>query len=159
MKKGVIIFIIILAAILLTALIVFIDDLRVVEKPLDQVVEIANNKGGIDSTFSPLAYSIERTESKITVTLYGNLEIIKTVHEFAITNGAISSEDITIHFEKKLYAKKYFFDGSYNYIENQKLKGNVIYGNSSSSIGKNADTFVQELEQTYSSFLKKIILK
>lgn len=159
MKKGIIIFIIILAVILLAALIVFIDDLRVIEKPLDQVVEIANNKGGKDYAFSPLAYSIERTESKITVTLYGNLETIKTVHEFSITNGTISSQDIAIHFEKKLYAKKYFFDDSYNYIENKKLKGNVIYGNSSSSIGKNADTFVQELEQTYSSFLEKIILK
>ena len=156
MKKGNIIFISVVSVVVLTALIGFINDSRIYEKPLNQVIQIAENKGGKDYAMFPLAYSIEKNKDKIIVTLYGNLETVKSIHEFSIVDNKISSENIEIHFEKKIYAKKYFFDNSYDYLNNKKLKGNIISGTLNTSVGKDADTLIETLDETYSNFLEKI---
>ena len=156
MKKGIIVFLIVLIVILITCLIIFIDDSRTVEKPIDEITRIATQKGGEDYAMFPLAYSLERTDSKITLTLYGNLETVKSIYEFSLENNVVTSVTRELHFEKKIYAKKYFANKDYKDLTNTKLKGNIVYGTSTENVGNDATTLIQELDNTYGSFLEKI---
>jgi len=148
MKKTILIIISIIVVILIAGAIWCYDNSKIIEKPLDSVVQIAKNKDGDSITGFPYAYTLEKTDTEIKLTLYMAEEAVKSIHTFKITDGIIKDTYFEKHYMTKLAAK---LDG--NVIVNKKVKGNIVSGQLESSleaIGRNADEYYEELKNAYS---------
>jgi len=149
MKKTILIIITLIVVVLIAGAIWCYDNTRIIEKPLDSVVQIAKNKDGDNITGFPYAYTLQKTDTEIKLTLYMAEEAVKSIHTFKITDGIIKETYFEKHYMTKLAAK---LDG--NVVVNKKVKGNIVSGQLESSldaISRNADEFYEEFKNTYSN--------
>lgn len=150
MKNFLKIFFIVLAVIVLIAVIWVIDNTRVIEKASDEIVALA--KENKDKNTLAVAYSITETSDKIVFTIYSDEEAITTTLVFNLEDSKVVSTSYERHYETKLQAKLDTED-----IKNKEVKGNVVKGITDTvSIGKDAQTVINELEETYSKILVRI---
>lgn len=150
MKKFLKNFFIVLAVIVLIAVVWVIDNTRVIEKASDEIVALA--KENKDKNTLAVAYSITETSDKIVFTIYSDEEAITTTLVFNLEDSKVVSTSYERHYETKLQAKLDTED-----IKNKEVKGNVVKGITDTvSIGKDAQTVINELEETYSKILVRI---
>jgi len=148
MKKTVLIIITLIVVILIAGAIWYYDNTRIIEKPLDSVVQIAKSKDGDNITGFPYAYTIEKTNTEITLTLYMADDAVKSIYTFKIIDGIIKDTHYEKHYVSKIGAKL-----DENVVVNKKVKGNIVSGQLESSleaIGKNADEYYEKLKNAYS---------
>lgn len=148
MKKSVIILISLIIILLALGLFWYFDNTKIIEQPLNEVVQIAKSKDGENISGFPYAYTIEKTDSKIELTLYMADEAVKSIHTFSIVDGIISDTNYEKHYISKITAKN-----DNNTIINKKRKANVVSGQLESdieAIGKDANTYYNDLLNAYS---------
>lgn len=150
MKKGIKIFLIVVAIIIVIGVILLIDFTRTIEKTSDKVLELAKSY----PNKSTIAYSIDVSDDKVVFTLYSTDETVSASAIFYITDGKVESTSYERHYRTKMDALIYAED-----LKNRKIKGNVVYGVMDAfehAIGKDVQTLTSELEETYSKILVRI---
>lgn len=150
MKKGIKIFLIVVAIIIVIGVILLIDFTRTIEKASDKVLELAKSY----PNKSPIAYSIDVSDDKVVFTLYSADETVSASAIFYIKDGKVESTSYERHYRTKMNALVYAED-----LKNRKIKGNVVYGVMDAfehAIGKDVQTLTSELEKTYSKILVRI---
>jgi len=148
MKKTILIIMILIIIVLIAGAIWCYDNTRIIEKPLDSVVQIAKNKDGDNITGFPYAYTLKKTDTEIELTLYMADIAVKSIYTFEITDGIIKDTHYEKHYVSKIDAKL-----DENIVVNKKVKGNIVSGQLESSldaIGRNADEYYEELKNVYS---------
>ena len=149
MKKTILIIITLIVVVLIAGAIWCYDNTRIIEKPLDSVVQIAKNKDGDNITGFPYAYTLEKTNTEIKLTLYMADDAVKSIQTYKVADGIIKDTHYEHHYVKKITAKL-----DENVVVNKKVKGNIVSGQLESSldaISRNADEFYEEFKDTYSN--------
>lgn len=148
MKKTILIILTLLVIVLISGVIWYYDNIRIIAKPLESVVQIAKNKDGNNITGFPYAYTLEKTNEEIKLTLYMADNAVKSIYTFEIIDGIIKGTYYEKHYMTKIGAKL-----DENVIVNKKVKDNIVSGQLESSqeaIGINADDYYKQLKNTYS---------
>lgn len=148
MKKTINIIISLIIIILIASVIWYYDNTRIIEEPLESVVKIAKEKDGDSITGFPYAYTLEKTNIEIKLTLYMADEAVKSIHTFNVIDGVIKDTHYEKHYETKISAKL-----DTNVIVNKKVKDNVISGQIEAdldAIGENAESYYNDLMESYS---------
>ena len=150
MKKSLKVTLIVIAVIIVILTIGIIDVTRVVAKQDEELLKITNTNNNLDI----FAYSLDKMEDKLVITMYGRKHIIKYIQTYYIKDGIITSTSIENQYNTKLSAiVAYIQDVDWT---NKKRHGNVITGVSKSSeaeIGKDVDEFISEITNAYKNFV------
>lgn len=149
MKKVIIIVISLIVIVLIAGAIWCYDNTRIIEKPSDEILQIAKQKDGDNISGFPYAYSLESTDTEIILTLFCAEESVKSIHTYYITDGVITSTYFEKHYITKLGAKL-----NNDIITNKKVENNIVSGQLESinvDIGKDAKTFYNDLMLNYSN--------
>lgn len=150
MKKNIKIFLIVLVIIIAVGIILLIDFTRIVEKANDKVLALATS----NPNKNPVAYSIDASDDKVVFTMYSTDETVSASCIFNVVGGKVKSTSYERHYKTKLDALIYGED-----LNNRKIKGNVVYGvidAAQQAIGKDVQTLISELEETYNKILVRI---
>lgn len=144
MKKGIKILIIVIAIILVGFAILLWDNTRVIEQFNEIAIKKAFEKDGDNPNGEPYIYTIEQQENKIVLNMYGASVTVKLVRIIELEDGIVVNSFIERHYENKIGAK--FNSDSYT---DKKIKGNVVYGKTSWTVGLSKEEVLKEIEKLY----------
>ena len=123
MKKLLKLILISIIVLALAITIYVIDSIRIIEKPLDNVLKIAKEQDGDNLRDRIYAYTIAEQEDKVIVTFHSASDWIKTIYTYYIENEIITKCHKEIH-----YASKFIARTREVILKDKKITGNIVTG-------------------------------
>ncbi|MBQ8044055.1 MAG: hypothetical protein IJ272_07930 [Clostridia bacterium] len=123
MKKWIKFVLIAVLVIVVASIVVIVDSLRVIEQPLEEVVEIAKKVDGDNIKGMAYAYTLEKDENSFTVTYYYAQTRNKTIITYYVENGIVTKAYSEDHFTTKANARRYKSE-----LIDRTIEGNVVKG-------------------------------
>jgi len=152
MKKGLKITLLLIAILILLVIAWLIDNFRVIEKPLDNVVQIAKEKHRDNINGGIYAYTLEKQEDKIILTQYYAIDRNKSIRTYYVENGVVTNCYLEVHFTTKYLAKDLETT-----VKDKQIKGNIVSGWANlDSTSQTADELYSQLEEQFSKFAVKL---
>lgn len=142
MKKILIVGISIIIIAALGYLLWWYDDTKIIEKPIDEVMNGKN------------AFSVIDKEDRVIFIIYDDF-IPKTISTFYFKNGVVDHCDFERVHKNKRNARLFLDEPQPNFY-NRQLKDNKVIGKFAANVGDSYEGFSQMLIDTYSKIYTKI---
>lgn len=152
MKKLLKITLIIITILIFIIIAYLIDNFRIIEKPLDKVIQIAKEKHGNNINGGIYAYTLEKQKDKIILTQYFAMDRSKSIRTYYVENGVVTKCYLEVHFTSKHLAKDLETT-----VNDKKIEGNIVSGWANlDSTSQSTEELYSQLDEQFSKFAVKL---